>query len=152
MLGKVTQKCPADVNVSKALLGIFDDHGGFEYKAFLIDLWPMSNPIIMISSPEAATQVTATQNFPKSPMVVSGMVRMTGGPDLLTMHGPEWKYWRSVFNPGFSAQSMSAQIGIVVDRVEELCHILTERAGGEPFPLSTLTSRMTADIIVKITL
>lgn len=68
------------------------------------------------------------------------------------MNGQEWKYWRSLFNPGFAPQYLLDQVPGVVDSVLIFCDKLQERAGTGMFCLEDIATRMTVDIIMKVVL
>ncbi|CAG8974221.1 hypothetical protein HYALB_00007384 [Hymenoscyphus albidus] len=68
---------------------------------------------------------------------------MTGGEDLVTMEGSEWKTWRSVFNPGFAGGYLMTLVPGMVRDVEVLCGILVEEAkkgGGEKLIIGNMES------------
>jgi cytochrome P450 len=151
-MGKATSRLPPDLNVLVLLSDLFDEKDDAKYYNHIIDLWPMSDSVVNLVTPEPTTQAFANHRFPKHSLVRKGMEILTGGPNMLTMSADEWKPWRGVFNPGFSSASINAQIGAVVDRVEVFRSLLVENAGKSAFPLGDLTSRLTADVIVKLTL
>lgn len=149
VIGKYAKRLPSDVNVFYVIDDVEREVGS---STFLMDLWPMSTPMLFVGDLDAAAAVTTQHNLPKGIFMQKGMHRITGGPDILSMNGPEWKFWRSMFNPGFSKASMKAQVGTIVDSVELYCQNLQERAGGGLFLLGDLTAKLTMDVIVKITL
>lgn len=119
---------------------------------FLIDLWPVHDPVILIADPEVANQVTVKYNLPKPAGLERLFDPVLGGPGLITMHGTEWKVWRGVFNTGFSANHITSLLPSIVDSVEIFCELLHERVGKKHFSLDMLASRLTMDIITKVTL
>lgn len=58
---------------------------------------------------------------------------ITGGPNLISMNGDEWKYWRSLFNPGFSTGAMLDNVPHVVDSVLVFRERLIARVGKRMF-------------------
>lgn len=152
VMARATAKLPPDLNVLLIIPTIFDESDDTKHHNFLFDIWPMSYQVINLTTPEGASQAFANHRLPKSELVRKGMNVLAGGANMLTMSVEEWKPWRSVFNPGFSNVSMNAQVGVLVDKVEIFCRLLEERAGRNVFPLGDLTSRLTADVIVKLTL
>lgn len=151
-MGKATSRLPPDLNVLVILSELFDEKDDAKYHNHIIDLWPMSDSVVNLVTPEPTTQAFANHRFGKHNLVRKGMEILTGGPNMLTMSADEWKPWRSVFNPGFSNASINAQMDAVVDRVEVFRSLLIENAGKSAFPLGDLTSRLTADVIVKLAL
>lgn len=78
---------------------------------------------------------------------------LTGGPSLITMQGPIWKKWRTLFNPGFSAGYMMGLAPLIADEVSIFCGLLRERVKrGEMFQLEDLTLKLTIDVIGSVTL
>jgi cytochrome P450 len=71
---------------------------------------------------------------------------------MISMNDAEWKKWRSIFNPGFSAGTMVDQVSTVVDSVQVFCDILRVKAGTGPVHLDDLTTRLAMEVILKVTL
>ncbi|KAF2875734.1 cytochrome P450 [Massariosphaeria phaeospora] len=106
----------------------------------------------MVYGPEVAVQVSTKYNLPKTEQIGKSILPIIGGPSLISMNGDEWKTWRSLFKPGFSAASMSENVPHIVRYVQIFCDKLTERAGKGLFKLDDLTTRLTMDVIIKLTL
>lgn len=68
------------------------------------------------------------------------------------MNGGEWKRWRSLLNPGFSAANLMQHVPFIVDCVEVFCGRLRENAGGGVVLLDDFTTKLTFDIIMKVAL
>lgn len=65
----------------------------------------------------------------------------------------QWKPWREIFNPGFSASYILEQVPHIVQEVLVYCEILREHAQkGEIFSLDETLLRLTMDIIGTVTL
>lgn len=150
-LQKYKSRFPQDAFVSIAISELakeFNDTG-----AFLLDLWPVSPPNLIVFSPELAGQIATKYNLPKARKIGEMLDPITGGPNMLTMNGEEWKTWRHTFNPGFSAASMTDYIPHLVGCVQIFHDILKEKASArELFCLGDLTSRLTTDVIMKLSL
>lgn len=150
-LWKYKSKFPSDAFVGTALAGLAAEFRDEE--AFLLDLWPVAPALLIVHSPELATQITTKYNLPKSRSFERSLEPITGGPNMLTMNGEQWKIWRNIFNPGFSATSMQDYVPHVIRSVEVFCELLDERAReGKIFPLGDLTMRLTAEVITKLSL
>jgi len=80
------------------------------------------------------------------------MRQVTGGPDLLSMNGNDWKHCRSLFNNGFSTGAMSNNVPHIVDSMMVFRQKLIEMIGKGIFCLDEFTNRLTAEIILKVTL
>lgn len=117
-----------------------------------MDYWPMFDPVIMIFSPEMSVQVSSTYNLPKPESQYHSLRPIVGGPSLISMNDTDWKFWRSLFNPGFSAAAMMNRVPLVVDAVEIFCQRLRAKAGKGIFSLDDMATSLTFDIITKATL
>ncbi|KAF2111948.1 cytochrome P450 [Lophiotrema nucula] len=149
-LQKYTDKLPPNANVVLANWDLMNDFP--ESEVLLLDTWPVYPPLLLVSSPEIATQISTKYNLPKMVMHSKMMKPITGGPNLLTMDGDEWKTWRSLFNPGFSTQAIMDQVPYIVDCVSTFCQKLKEKVDKDIVILDDLTSRLTFEIITKVTL
>ena len=117
---------------------------------FYMDFWPFLAPTLIISNPEIGQQAQLT---PKHEIVTDYMYHLTGGKNLVSMHGAEWKTWRSIFNPGFSASHLMTLVPGIVDDSMVFCEILREHAEkGDVFRLEDLSTKLTVDIIGKVVL
>ena len=149
-LQKYVDQIPADANVNLAMRDLAREYADTE--VFLMDFWPVYPPLLMVYSPEVAVQVSTKYNLPKTDMHLSFMKPITGGPNLISMNDDEWKTWRSLFNPGFSTTTMMDNIPHIVDSVQIFCEKLREKGGRGLFCLDDLTTRLTMDVIIKVTL
>ncbi|KAL9581629.1 MAG: hypothetical protein Q9203_005819 [Teloschistes exilis] len=81
------------------------------------------------------------------------MKPMTGGMDLATLEGQQWKTWRTVFNPGFSANYLMTVVPQMLKDVVVFCKILEKQAAsGEVFAMDPLTINLNLDIIGRLAL
>ena len=120
---------------------------------FYLDMWPFSLPILIVSSPSAAYQLTQEHSQPKSDGLRRYMRPLAGNKDLVSMEGSLWKQWRNVFNPGFSASHLILLVPQIAREVSTFCEILRERAQtGEIFPLEEATVNLTMDTIGRVAL
>ncbi|OCL07969.1 AflN/verA/monooxygenase [Glonium stellatum] len=119
---------------------------------FYIDLWPFNQTLMIVATPFGASQVEGF-DLPKPLNICDPLDTLTGGPSLLTMRGADWKRWRSLFNPGFSAGYMMGLAPAIADEVAVFCELLRKHASQQkPFPLEELTLRLTFDVIGAVTL
>ena len=116
VLDKKLKKLPSDANVYMAMEDMIKDHADTEY--FLMDYWPMFQPVLMTFSPELAAQVSTKHDLPKPHDQQKSFQPIIGGPSLITMNDAQWKTWRSLFNTGFSASHMLTLIPSLVDSVD----------------------------------
>ncbi len=120
---------------------------------FYIDTWPFGPPMLVAASPYIANQVTTAHSLPKFAAMRDYMKPVTGGMDLTTMEGRDWKTWRNIFNPGFSSSHLMMMVPEMIKDVHTYCEILRERAAkGEVFPLDPLTIDLNLDIIGRLVL
>ncbi|KAF2675665.1 cytochrome P450 [Lentithecium fluviatile CBS 122367] len=116
--------------------------------AFYLDIWPMGQPHLMLIKPDLTYQLTQANQLPKFPGLRRFLTPLAGEHNLVTMEGPAWKRWRSIFNPGFSASHISSLVPGMVDKVEVFKKKLTKLARtGELFHLEEMILNLTIDII-----
>lgn len=84
---------------------------------FLMDSWPVYPPLFTVFGPEAINQICNKYNLPKTAVASLFMRPITGGPNLISMNGDEWNYWRSLFKPGFSTGTILNNVPHIVDSV-----------------------------------
>lgn len=150
VLNKKLQCLPSDVNVYTALRDLVEEHTDTE--VFLMDLWPMFSPTLMISGPELAHQVAIKYDFPKPSHQESSFKPIIGGKSLITDNGEPWKFWKSLLTPGFSPGHMLSLVPSLVDAMETFCGLLEEKAGNGVFSLDDMAMKLAMDVITKTTL
>lgn len=150
VLNKYLKTLPRDVSVNLAVRDLALEYGATEI--FLLDMWPVYPAELVVYDPDAAIQITSKWNLPKTEKFAHAMTPITGGPSLVAMGGVEWKRWRALFNPGFSAASMTDLVPSIVDSAQVFCDKLRDRVGKGLFLLDDLTTRLTMDVILKVTL
>ncbi|KAL6717352.1 hypothetical protein ACLMJK_005267 [Lecanora helva] len=120
---------------------------------FYIDTWPFGPPILAVTSAEGANQITIAHSLPKFAMLREYMKPMTGGMDLTTLEGQEWKYWRNIFNPGFSYQHLMTMVPQMIKDILIFCEILEHKAASDTvFAMDPLTINLNLDIIGRLAL
>lgn len=120
---------------------------------FYLDTWPFGPPIMVVGSLDGAHKVTQVHSLPKFPAMSDFLRPMTGGKDLVTMEGNEWKHWRNVFNPGFSSSHLKTFIPEMLTDVSIFCEILRELAAKRDiFLIDPLTTRLSLDVIGRVTM
>ncbi|KAF2642013.1 cytochrome P450, partial [Massarina eburnea CBS 473.64] len=149
-LQKYQEQLPPDANVNLASKDLCAEFPETEF--FLMDYWPVYPPLFVSFSPEICSQMTSKHNLPKTEQIGRSLLPITGGQSMISMNGMEWKFWRGLFNPGFSAASMMKNLPHIVDCVQIFREILQEHAGKGILCLDELTTRLTMDVIIKVTL
>ena len=120
---------------------------------FYLDLYPFAPSMLILGSQSLLYQATQQHPLPKHPNMTTFLKPLTEGLDIVTMEGQEWKKWRSMFNPGFSASHLMTLVPMIVKETEVFCEILGEYAeSGNVVKMKDLTDNLTIDIIGKVTL
>ena len=120
---------------------------------FYLDMWPFSLPILVVSSPSAAYQLTQERSPPKADGLRTYMRPLTQNKDLVSLEGLPWKHWRNVFNPGFSAGHLINLVPQIIQEVSTFCEVLREHAhANDLFLLEESTVNLTMDTIGRIAL
>lgn len=119
---------------------------------FYLETWPFSDPILVIASPSTAYQITQGHSLPKYPLMRK-FVAPVAGPYNLLMEGQQWKTWRSIVNPCFSANNLTALVPEMINEVLTFSNILMEHLKAKDlFQLKTLTDNLVMDILGKVAL
>ncbi|KAL3421062.1 afln vera monooxygenase [Phlyctema vagabunda] len=120
---------------------------------FYLDMWPFSDPLLVISSPSQCIQACQQHDLPKPRVMKDFFHPFAGGENLFTMNGPEWKRSRALFNPGFAANYILEQMPHIVEEALVYVDVLREHAKkGDVFSLDDATLWFTMDIIGAVTL
>ena len=120
---------------------------------FYLDAFPFGPPILIVSSPESAYQITQSHSLPKSHTLGKFVRPMTGGKDLVSMEGQEWRIWRNIFNPGFSTGHLMTLIPEMMAEISTFHDILQGLAGKpDMFFMDPLTTKLSLDIIGRLAL
>jgi len=121
---------------------------------FYLDLWPFSDPMLVVTDPDVIAQFSAPDRLlPKHPGVKTFMYPITGGYDLNCLDGETWKFWRKLFNPGFSAAHMQSLVPTVVEEVAIFRKDLLQRAEeGELFSFEDHALKLAIDVIGRVAL
>ncbi|KAI1759677.1 cytochrome P450 4V3 [Hypoxylon sp. FL1150] len=154
---------PLDVNVSVFHTWLFDNCStyfpGYEYPPSVVylDLWPVTESLAIVNSPEVVSQFTLTNNLPKTGVFKKFIQPLTSCNDLLCTEGQVWRAWRSTFNPGFSQRNLTAMLPEIIEEATVFVDGLRDLAGkggtwGPMFQLQKRTINLTFDIICRATL
>lgn len=149
VLKKYTDRHPADTFITTSIRDMARDFSDTDL--FYLDLWPFTTPVLCVCEADAANQATTKNPFPKADSFNVVFEPIMGGPNLLSMNDQEWKEWRALMNPGFGSGYIQDLVPAIMDNVEVFCAKLRQRAG-TIFCIEELVTRMTMDIIVKVTL
>lgn len=120
---------------------------------FYIDAWPFTTLTLVVASPTTLAQITTEHVLPKFPAIRDFLYPLANGKDIVSMDGREWKYWRSIFNPGFSMNHLITLVPDIVRETTVFCEILQHHASEQNiFRMKALTDNLTMDIIGKVVL
>jgi sterigmatocystin biosynthesis cytochrome P450 monooxygenase len=120
---------------------------------FYLDVWPMSLGMMVILDPDIAQQVTVEHSLLKSGILRPYMVPMVGENGLIIMEKQEWKQWRAIFNPGFSAGHLMSLIPDMVEEIAIFNQVLGKIADTNSLcRLEELATKLTFDIIGIVSL
>tara|TARA_R110002060_G_scaffold12609_4_gene17962 strand:- start:349 stop:981 length:633 start_codon:yes stop_codon:yes gene_type:complete len=76
-----------------------------------------------------------------------------GTQSIITTHGEQHRFWRRVFDAGFSSSHLASLTPMVVQRVDVFIEKLeAHERSGDVFPLLPLTKSLTLDVIGRVTM
>ncbi|KFZ23120.1 hypothetical protein V502_02404 [Pseudogymnoascus sp. VKM F-4520 (FW-2644)] len=108
--------------------------------------------MVVVLDPALAAQATQLKNLPKHPMYRL-MEYTVGTQSIITTTGQQWRFWRKVFDPGFSSTHLATLTPMVVERVQVFIKKLEVHVEtGDVFPLLPLTKSLTIDVIGRVTM
>ncbi|KAL8923741.1 MAG: hypothetical protein Q9172_002987, partial [Xanthocarpia lactea] len=119
---------------------------------YYLDMWPFAPPFLVAVSPTVISQFTQSEtHLPNHPGIRKYLLPITGGGDLASMEGEEWKRWRKIYNPGFSAGHIQTLVPTIVEEVSVFVDILKEHARkGDVFSLDEAAINATMDVIGRV--
>ncbi|KAL8725778.1 MAG: hypothetical protein Q9166_007143 [cf. Caloplaca sp. 2 TL-2023] len=120
---------------------------------FYLDAWPFITLTLVVASPETMAQISTEHVLPKFPAIKDYLFPLANGKDIVSMDGPEWKYWRNMFNPGFSASHLMTLLPDIVRETSVFCDLLQDHAEKKGiFRMKDLTDNLAMDVIGKVVL
>ncbi|KAL8893741.1 MAG: hypothetical protein Q9192_004975, partial [Flavoplaca navasiana] len=121
---------------------------------YYLDMWPFAPPFLVATSPDVIWQFTQSEaHLPNHPGIRKYLRPITGGGDLGSMEGEEWKKWRKIYNPGFSAGHIQTLVPTIVEEVGIFVDILKGHARkGDMFSLDEAAINATMDVIGRVAL
>jgi cytochrome P450 len=110
--------------------------------------------MLIVTDPDVIAQFCAADRLlPKHPGVKTFLYPITGGYDLNCLEGDVWKFWRKLFNPGFSAGHVLNLVPGMVDEVGVFRDQLFDRAKkGEMFAFEEHALNLAIDFIGRVAL
>jgi len=118
-----------------------------------MDLWPIASPMLAVFHPDMMAQFTQEMSLPKHELLRGELRPLTSCVDLLNLEGAEWKKWRAIFNPGFSAKNLMSMMPEVLEEIDVFRSALFEAAeSGEAVQMVPLATKVTVDIVGRVVL
>lgn len=151
-IAKETMKFPTDVHNHVVMSHIADTYDLRKHGLFFVDSYPiMSEPLMVILSPEIAAKVvqSQTESYLKHPVLNEGFGRAIGPRGMVGQEGEQWKELRTMFNPGFSQANLLSMVPMMVEETTIFVSRLSKIAAGDGFIEDTdsLAAAVTVDII-----
>lgn len=120
---------------------------------YYIDTWPFGPQMLVVGSVGTLYQITQEHSLAKYHAMKPFLRPITDGLDLVTMEGQQWKTWRGIFNPGFSASHLTTLTGGIVEETERFCTILqTHLQKKTIIRMKNLTDNLAMDVIGRVAL
>ena len=120
---------------------------------FYLDAWPFITLTLVVTSPTTLAQISTEKVLPKFPAIKDYLYPVANGMDIVSMNGQEWRYWRDVFNPGFSASHLMTLVPDIVKQTEVFLNVLHDHATKQDvFRMKHLTDDLAMDVIGKVVL
>ena len=120
---------------------------------YYIDTWPFGPQMLIVASTNSLYQVTQEHSLPKYHAMKDFLWPITNGLDIVTMEGQQWKTWRGIFNPGFSASHLATLTAGIVEETVTFCDILERYAQTKTmFRMKDLTDNLAMDVIGRVVL
>lgn len=153
-VGKVVAKYPpgtANLGAALLLAKAYPELG--KTGVIYMDTWPIAGPTIAVFHPDIMAQFTQETSLPKGHFMLSELHPLTQNKDLVTSEGAEWKTWRSIFNPGFSAKNLTSLLPEFLEEIQVLKERMIKFAkSGEIVKLEPLVQKGTVDVICRAVL
>jgi cytochrome P450 len=153
-LGKMMAKYPRDTYGHMLAQIAKEEYPALAAEGLIyFDVWPVTAPQVFVFHPEMMTQFTQVDSQPKVPALPAFTHALTEGRDLVSLDGPLWKRWRSIFNPGFAAQNVLRFVPAMVEEAEVFkAHLRAAARKGDVISLIEATTLVTIDVIGRATM
>jgi cytochrome P450 len=147
-------KYPRDTNGQYLPLLLWQEYPEIcKGNAVYVDVWPVSEPMFACFNPDMMSQFCQDPSMPKHHHLHNEFLPFTQCNDLVNQDGAEWKKWRAIFNPGFSAKNIMSMIPTMVEEVRVFVGWLEGAAGsGKTVVLEPQAMKLTIDIIGRAVL
>jgi cytochrome P450 len=122
--------------------------------AVYLDLWPFSEPFLILTSPHLANQANSPPVALEKPNALRVWTwSLSGGTNLFDAPPEEWKPLRALFSRGFSANHLMNLVPSIVEETQVYCTILRKHAKlDDLFFLDTTNVKFMLDVIGRTAL
>jgi cytochrome P450 len=153
-VGKVVSKYPTGTgNLGSALLLAKEYPELGECGIIYMDTWPIAPPTLAVFHPDVMAQFTQETSMPKGDFIKPELYPLTQSKDLVSSEGAEWKTWRSIFNPGFSAKNLTSLLPAFLEEIQVIRERFIKLAeSGEIVELEPVVQKLTIDVICRAVL
>ena len=142
-------KYPRDMDGGVLPLAILREYPEyFKFGACYLDIWPVSYQLMVVAHPDMMAQYCQDTSLPKHDLMSDEFTPMTQCDDLVCSEGQQWKTWRSILNPGFSAKNVQSLVPGMIEEIKVFRKGLEKIAAtGETVPMTKRAARLTVDVI-----
>ncbi|KAF3922908.1 hypothetical protein ABW20_dc0100610 [Dactylellina cionopaga] len=151
---QISQELPDDVHPHVQLPFLLEKYGLKDKGIMYLDLYPVGVCMAVISDPNLAYQVAQAHPLDKDQYQLNTVLTPLSGPgNMVAASGHAWKFWRTIFNPGFAVQHLMTLVPGIVKDCEVFCKATEKHAAsGKVVNLEKLTTCLTIDIIGRVVL
>lgn len=119
--------------------------------AFYVDLWPVADPQLVVTDPDAAMQLLTVTPTLKHPEIGKYMDPVIGRNNIVAVNGEPWKTAHRMLGSGFSPSFVKPMLTMIADHVlvfHERLRLLAEN--GQSFSLEREMGKAVFDVIGTI--
>ena len=118
---------------------------------FYVDLWPVADSMVCLTSPELMNQVTVTKPLPMHKASNDFMAPIVGENVIAAANGPVWKKLAHSMSPAFSSSHIRSLTDLFIDETMLFRGILDDLAKkGKVFSMEETSARLIFDVIARI--
>lgn len=118
---------------------------------FYLDLWPVTEPQVIMIEPGLMDQVQVQRAYDQHPMAEALISRFIGPNSVATANGPVWKKLHNAMAPSFLMSHVRTLTGLIADDTMQFRDRLKELGtGGEVFSFENECGKLIFDSIGKL--
>lgn len=143
---------PSDISRTEICSHLCRESGEPDSPLYL-DLWPFAPPLLIVSSPNYATQVIEQNDLRRPEVLQSFLYPVVGGNSIFTANGAEWHRGRTLFLPWYTSNRAMDMTAKIVQQAEVFVQVLRGHSeSGRTFLFNETTSAYTMDISADVIL